>query len=180
MRSEVEIIAGGYIYLITNKINGKQYVGQTISGVKQRWSQHISDSKRGKNYPLHNAINKYGKDNFEISVLAKVYSIQGLNLLEKFFIKKIGTIVPFGYNLQDGGGSGGHLHESTRKKISLSQIGRKVVSHTEEFKRKLSKRSLGNKYSLDRKQSAEEKQKRRVISAGYKRGENGQFVKNNE
>lgn len=174
---EIEVIAGGYVYLITNKVNGKQYIGQTISNIKQRWSQHIYNAKQGKNYPFYNAINKYGKDNFEISILAKVCSIEGLNFLEQFFINKLKTIVPFGYNLRSGGGNGGKLHKSTRKKISIFHTGKKGISHTKEFKEKLRKRSLNNKYALGRKQSVKEKQKHKVISVGYKRNNKGKFIK---
>ena len=36
----------GYIYLITNKINNKKYVGKTELSIKARWKQHIKDSKK--------------------------------------------------------------------------------------------------------------------------------------
>ncbi len=176
---QLEVIAGGYIYLITNKVNGKQYVGQTISSVSQRWSQHVYNSKRGENYPLYNAINKYGKNNFDMSVLAKATSIQALNILEKFFIKEMKTLVPFGYNLRNGGDNS-RLHESTKKKLSIIHAGRPGIRHTEEFKKKLSERSLGNKFTLGRKQSKKEKEKRRIISATYKRGGDGKFVRKYE
>ena len=170
----------GYIYLITNIINGKQYVGQTISSVKQRWSQHIYNAGNGKNYPLYNAINKYGNTQFKITILAEVYSIQELNKLEIFFIKRIGTVVPRGYNLRSGGGNGGHLHETTRKKLSIARKGKKGTPHTEKFKKQVGVRSLGNKYALGRKQSKEEKRKHKVISSRYKRGKSGKFIKNHE
>jgi len=176
--TDMEPTSGGYVYLLTNKTNGKRYVGQTTQQVERRWSQHICDAKRhGKKYPLHRAINKYGKDGFEISVLAKACSIDGLNILERFFIGRLRTIVPFGYNLLSGGRNGGKLPETTRKKISIACTGKPGVPHTEEFKERLRERSLGNKYSLGRKQSKEEREKHRIISTRYKRGANGQFVK---
>ena len=58
----------GHIYLITNNINGKKYVGKTELSIKKRWKQHIKDSKREKCEirPLYRAIRKYGQNNFSI------------------------------------------------------------------------------------------------------------------
>ena len=60
-----------YIYVITNKINGKQYVGKTNGIIEKRFQEHISDSKRKRceKRPLYNAMNKYGIENFEIKIL---------------------------------------------------------------------------------------------------------------
>ena len=56
------------IYQVTNKINGKKYIGQSID-IERRWSQH----RYGKgNIILRNAINKYGLDNFEFEILEKI------------------------------------------------------------------------------------------------------------
>ena len=52
----------GYIYLITNKINNKKYIGQTTRTIKIRISDHFSNLY--KNYAITNAIKKYGKENF--------------------------------------------------------------------------------------------------------------------
>ena len=35
-----------YIYLITNKINGKQYVGKTENTIDERWREHCNDYQR--------------------------------------------------------------------------------------------------------------------------------------
>lgn len=61
----------GYIYLITNTINGKHYVGQTAVTIKDRWQRHLSCVKRKEhpNLPLYRAIDKYGIENFKIEEL---------------------------------------------------------------------------------------------------------------
>lgn len=60
-----------YIYVITNDINNKQYVGKTNSTIKQRFQEHIRDSRKRKNEkrPLYNAMNKYGIEHFSIKQL---------------------------------------------------------------------------------------------------------------
>lgn len=54
----------GFIYLITNNINKKKYVGKTTQSIEKRWQEHISESKREKREirPLYRAIRKYKKD----------------------------------------------------------------------------------------------------------------------
>lgn len=58
----------GYIYKITNLINGKEYIGKTSLTIEERFKQHIRDSRRRafEKRPLYDAINKYGVDNFII------------------------------------------------------------------------------------------------------------------
>ena len=60
-----------YIYLITNNVNGKFYVGKTEDTIEKRFQKHCSDSKkeRCKNRPLYRAMNKYGCENFSVSLL---------------------------------------------------------------------------------------------------------------
>ena len=51
----------GVVYLITNTVNGKVYVGQTINGLSKRWKGHKNDVRNGSQNPLHRAIRKYGE-----------------------------------------------------------------------------------------------------------------------
>ena len=60
-----------YIYVITNDINNKQYVGKTNFNINKRFQEHINDSKRTRyeKRPLYNAMNKYGIEHFSIKQL---------------------------------------------------------------------------------------------------------------
>jgi hypothetical protein len=60
-----------YIYLITNTINGKVYVGKTEDSIEHRFKEHICDSRkeRCKNRPLYRAMNKYGVENFKVELI---------------------------------------------------------------------------------------------------------------
>ena len=91
----------GRIYKITNIINGKSYIGQTISTINHRFSQHVYDSKNKKNsyMVIIRAIKKYGKENFKIEELAIAYNQKQLNFSEGFFINNFNTLVPNGYNV---------------------------------------------------------------------------------
>lgn len=92
-----------YIYVITNKINGKQYVGKTNSTVQERWKEHCTDSKkfRCNKRPLYDAMNKYGIENFSIQILEKC-SWEEASLKEIYWIGKLDTYQN-GYNATLGG-----------------------------------------------------------------------------
>lgn len=128
------------IYKITNKINGKVYIGQTIQPLKKRWNLHCS--KNSGCPALNNAFKKYGKENFTIEQIDHAHSRDELDNKEIFWIDFYSSLVPNGYNLHTGG-----LHhkvsEETRKRIIKSLIGRK---HTEETKRRISEAQKGEKH----------------------------------
>lgn len=62
--------AEGYkIYLITNSVNGKQYVGLTIGTLPDRLKQHFAAARKGRKAPLPNAIRKHGENAFSIELI---------------------------------------------------------------------------------------------------------------
>ena len=100
----------GFIYKVTNNINGKSYIGQTTLPIEIRFKQHLVDSKREQkcSRPFYEAINKYGSDNFKLSLIEEVDNSL-LNEREKFWIQHDKTYVGFpncnGYNATLGGDS---------------------------------------------------------------------------
>ena len=92
----------GFIYKIPNKINGKVYIGQTITPIKNRMYKHYSQARNGKNITgIDAAIKKYGKENFEVEQILECPN-EDLDLQEKFYISKYNSFEN-GYNLTIGG-----------------------------------------------------------------------------
>lgn len=89
------------IYTITNRVNGKQYVGQTIYSLERRWRLHCS--KYSGCTAIHNAIEKYGVSNFEINIIDHATTQQELDEKEQYWITTLKTLAPSGYNLKCGG-----------------------------------------------------------------------------
>lgn len=88
----------GIIYKITNKVNGKSYIGQTRYTLEFRWKQHLH---KKDNVYFHNAIHKYGKDNFQLEILEEC-DVELLDSREMYYINKYNTFKE-GYNLTIGG-----------------------------------------------------------------------------
>ena len=110
--------AVGYIYCVTNKVNGKKYVGQTLKSVKVRWRGHCKAARAGSMCALHCAIRKYGEDNFVIEILHRCTEPL-LNAVERYFVALLNTVSPGGYNLTFGG-DGVRASKRTRKRMSDS------------------------------------------------------------
>ena len=93
----------GYIYLVTNLVDGKVYVGLTKL-IKKRWGEHLSAARNGSPYPLHRAIRKYGPQSFVVTCLETVITNrEDLLAAEIRQIAAHDCTAPKGYNLTLGG-----------------------------------------------------------------------------
>lgn len=114
------------IYKVTNIVNGKMYIGQTVKSLRRRKQGHITDVKLHRNnFYFHNAIRNHGLRNFKWEIIHKCDDIGELNRLEIYYIGYYNTYVN-GYNLTLGGGGsmGYKASAETRKKNSLATSGK--------------------------------------------------------
>lgn len=115
----------GRIYLITNRVSGRCYVGQTVQTLAQRFRQHAS--AKG---PLGCAIRKYGRDNFTVTVLEEC-AVALLDDAECHWISRCASRAPAGYNLMGGGQGQRHGHSpETCKRLSDALRGRRLPPET--------------------------------------------------
>lgn len=91
-----------YVYLITNKVNGKHYVGKSINP-DDRWAQHRANAVMGFQDPVYRAIRKYGIDNFSFEVIDTCCSEQASLDREVERIAEYESYGPKGYNQTPGG-----------------------------------------------------------------------------
>ena len=131
----------GIIYIITNLINGKVYIGQTIQTLKDRWYGHCrrGTSKSETNMCIKRAIFKYGKENFTIKELEKC-NIEDLNNREIYYINLYDSINT-GYNVATGGKYG-------NKPLKLSVEEQKTC--IELYKQGFSIRDVAKEYNVDK------------------------------
>lgn len=156
----------GYIYITTNLINGKIYIGQHII------SNYIHNKRyKGSGKILKLAFKKYGYKNFKTSILEYCDNQEQLNNREQLYIKLYKSqYKSIGYNLDNGGTGKGKLAESTKR------YGDKNSSKRLEVREKISKALTGRHYiaseeskfnhkiaSYKRYQKLEEREKAREI-----------------
>ena len=186
----------GVIYKITNKVNGKCYIGQTVQGFNRRYHGNGTNknmngiervfyyhglNKNGKktyNVHLYNSIKKYGFDAFEVNKEFDIaFSQTELDIKEDLWIKYY-DCTNKGYNIKTGGNGGSHYNKECRRRMSESQKIRnkrdgnafKGKHHSEEQKQKWSEQRKGRKLSEEwRKHLSEGRvNKRKIINLDTK------------
>jgi group I intron endonuclease len=110
------------IYLITNVINHKEYVGKDKNIPRRRYA-HFEQLRAGRhgNPHLQNAYNRYGKQAFHYMVL-EYCSPEDLVERERWWMGLLNTLDPHGYNLRSADGH--FVSNETRKRMSIARMGR--------------------------------------------------------
>lgn len=127
----------GSIYIISNSINNKVYIGQTIQSLKARWYEHCRRpyKKNEAEMLIKKAIIKYGKENFTIKEIEKC-AIQDLDDREIYYISLYNSYID-GYNMTKGGKSGAKplkLDKSIQNNcIELYQLGFSLRAIAQEY-----------------------------------------------
>jgi group I intron endonuclease len=136
------MVIKGIIYKITNKVNGKVYIGQTIQSFKRRIKSHKShlQSQKHHNELLQKAYNKYGWSAFEAEII-ETCDVDKIDARERFWISEYkATDHSLGYNFESGGNVLKKHNPSTIKKFILSSRGENnkiKACHIEAIKRRI-------------------------------------------
>ena len=153
------------IYTITNKTNGKYYVGST-SNFNKRKHDHIKRLNGGYhiNKHLQNAWNKYGEDSFEFTLVEYVEPITETLLNNENKYLTVAKQLPLTtYNLTFDA-NGGPMSEESKRKSSMNKKGKKGKSPTLETRMKLSNANKGKPKSLEIRKKISDGLKGKVIS----------------
>lgn len=185
----------GIVYIATNVLNGKSYVGVTIHSLMSRQSEHLLLARQNSPLYFHRALRKYGADKFEWKELEHQQEVPLLLERERFFINLLKTKGSKGYNMTDGGeGTPGKIitetarlnmgkaqignknalgckrSPETRQKLRKSKLGKKTGPRSSETCQKIAAAVTGNRNWLGRKHTDETKRKMSARQKGIKRG----------
>ena len=100
----------GQVYKVTNNLDSKAYIGQTIRSLEDRFNSHVKEAKNSHDHysRFHNAIRKYGHANFTITMIGQALDKKSLDILERYYVafyrKLLGSDMV--YNVSDGGDGG--------------------------------------------------------------------------
>lgn len=181
----------GYIYKFHNKITDKVYIGQTVRTLNERISEHLYEALNNKdNNYFHNALNKYGIENFDICVLHTVDAPDKQSLINKLNILEIQEICNYnsfqeGYNANTGGCNyivsgdtklkisnackGRVFSEEHRKNLSQSLKGCCKGERSKEYRDKISRSHKNRTYEYLRTPEVRKKASKKI--RGQKRSE---------
>ena len=142
------------IYIHKNKINNKVYIGQTSQSPEKRWGNGSGYKTSTKFY---NAIQKYGWDNFEHTVLFNNLNADTANKIEEMLIKQYrSTEDDYGYNIKHGGSNHNHSEETKRKIGEANKISQKGKQWTNSQKELMSNMFSGENNPFYGKHHTEE------------------------
>lgn len=134
------------IYVIKNDINSKCYVGQS-KDIYERFRSHCK--KNNSRSLIDNAIQKYGKNHFWVEMLES--NVNDADSRERYWIKELNTLTPYGYNIMEGGLAPPHSFgdDHPNVKISDSDVDKLVhdLAHTS-----LPLSALAQKYDISKRQ----------------------------
>ena len=136
-----------YIYTITNLVNGKMYVGQTIqTNPRMRWYAHCDMARKNKKSYLYDSMRKYGIDQFEWKIVETATSLDDLNRLETIWASKLKSQGIVLYNNRETGGNKKHSPESIEKMRQVQKL-RHATNDIGGWKRKDGGGMLGKSHS---------------------------------
>jgi len=155
------------VYAITNKENGKTYIGSAARSFRIRWNEHRSNLRCNDhcNPYLQSSWNKYGEDVFEFGILEYLDDLDEIYLAEQFWMniyreegKELYNVGKYAYNARRGvalseelkhkiseSNKGVRRSKETKQKMSLAKKGKPGRRLTKETRDKISKAHIGRK-----------------------------------
>jgi group I intron endonuclease len=168
-----------FIYCIKNTLDFKLYIGFTANPANRRY-WHL----RGYSHcpALAPAIKKYGRENFEFSIIEECDCLEEACDREVYWIKGLKTQSPFGYNISPGGegtGSGPenpnygkHMSSERKQKLSEALKGNtRAKGHVPslEHRRRISEANKGRRFTPEHKRKLSEAHRGKPLSAEHRR-----------
>jgi group I intron endonuclease len=144
-----------FVYVITNEVNEKRYVGQTVSTIPVRWELHLGKARGHSRFYLYRAMRKYGVNRFSIAMVETVTTIEALKEAQKRWIRDLGSDDPErGYNVATGDESSpeGPKRQSMARVIPQHQKNAVGRSHKDKPKSTAQRIKTASHWDFDRRE----------------------------
>lgn len=142
------------VYMHTNKVNGKVYIGITSKDPHKRWGANGNQYRERHQQVFYRAIQKYGWDNFKHEIIDENLTKEEAETIEINLIAQYKSNCrkyknpEFGYNQTDGGeGSTGYVYTDEQRKRKSEWA--KERCNTDEWKKRISELMTGHKLSKE-------------------------------
>ena len=119
------------VYIITNTVNAKQYVG-IAADLERRWKRH-RNANEGQ--LIHRAIKKYGVDAFVFTHVADAFDAESAKMIERMLITEHNTKMPHGYNMTDGGDGTMGMAKTEEHKQKIRESNKKTWDSRPDLKK---------------------------------------------
>lgn len=137
------------VYCVTNAANGKKYIGITVDP-DSRWWEHKNKAKNGGGFALHQAIRKYGENNFIFEIICCTKNREDLKQLEIMLIEEYNTscFTGHGYNMTKGGDNSSSIGTCTARETSTGKsLGRVPLEDPRWSSGEIVPANLGHRHS---------------------------------
>ncbi len=165
-----------HIYKITNTVNGKIYIGQTVQkNPKMRWYSHLDYARKGVKAHLYDSMRKHGVEKFNWEILQEASNIDELNILENYwenFYRSQGVVL---YNNRRTGNNKLHS-ESSKQKMKESQKSAHARRRAEGKDGGWKRRDGGSMKGKTTSNETKEKQRQAHLASAHCRGKTWKMI----
>jgi len=141
------------VYIHTNTLSGKSYIGRSVFGIDRRWKYHLNESRNGSQTHFHRAIRKYPDTTWNHTVLFSSFTKESLIDIEIALIKEYNTYEN-GYNSSYGTGRGVGWKHSLNTKDKMSKTA--FLTSNDRSERMLGQSNPASKTNMSEKDRRDE------------------------
>lgn len=134
----------GFIYITTNNVNGKKYIGKRVYDSAGRWKDYF-----GSGLLLTRALNHYGKENFSRQIIDVAESSHELCEKERYWISYFDAVSSDKFYNIAPGGVGGNVRAGYSQEQYEESENRRIQAVSNASKKRYGERASMSKLSED-------------------------------
>ena len=131
----------GMIYMLIDRTNGLEYIGQTVQSITRRMAEHQKAARYGSKTRIAEAIREHGWENFDVTIIEDhIEDAKALNYAEARYIVEHQTYWPDGYNMTFGGSRDARFCKGKKTPANMEYV--------DAYKSGLSLKEVADRYGV--------------------------------